>query len=227
MPFRIIRSNSRERFSEVLVNLAFIESIESDAEASKEVRILRGLFYVHLYSALENVVNETIEQTILLVKSERVKNKHYENSFNVISLNSKMQGFKNCSNKNYFSKSAEVFESLGSDDNFDLNNTLFSDNLQNIWYKTLQETIRSFGATPITVDLRIKLTIDEVVEKRNAVAHGRETPLSVGERHRTDALRAKTQDIQLVVEEFLGTFEDYVLSKKYINPLYLNEYHRA
>lgn len=227
MPFSIVRSNSRERFSEVLVNLAFIESTEADSATSVEVRILRGLFYVHLYSALEKVVNETIEQTILLVKSESVQNKHYENSFNVISLNSKMQGFKQCSYKNYFTKSIEVFESLGAEDSFDLNNTLFSENLQNIWYNTLQETVRSFGANPISIDPRVRLTIDEVVEKRNAVAHGRETPVSVGERHRANILRTKTQEIQLVVEQFISTFEEYVLNKKYINPLYLHEYQHA
>lgn len=227
MPFSIIRSDSRERFSEVLVNLAFIESNELRDAASIEVKILRGLFYVHLYSALEKAINETIEQTILLIKSDSVKNKHYENSFNVISLNSKMQGFKQCNYKSYFLKSAEVFESLGSENVFDLNNTLFSENLQNIWYKTLQETIRSFGATQISIEPRVILTIDEVVDKRNAVAHGRETPVSVGERHRAEVLRTKTQEIQLVVEQFISTFEDYVIKKKYINPLYLHEYHRA
>ncbi len=226
MPFSIVRENSRERFGEVFVNLAYIKSIEPDGEASIEVKILRGLFYVHLYSALERAVNETIEQTILLIKNGSVKNRHFENSFNVISLNSKMQGFKECGYKNYFSKSAEVFESLDSDNSFDLNNTIFSENLQNIWYKTLQETIRSFGATQILIAPRVILTINEVVEKRNAVAHGRETPVAVGERHRSDILRTKAQEIHMVVEQFVHTFEDYVLNKKYIKPGFLHEYNQ-
>ncbi|WP_226704495.1 MAE_28990/MAE_18760 family HEPN-like nuclease [Microbulbifer elongatus] len=227
MLFNIVRSNSRERFNEVFINLASIEKGEEDGASSVEVKIQRGLFYVHLYSALEKAVNETIEQTILLVKQDAVKNKHYENTFNVISLNSKMQAFKHCSNKNYFSKSIEVFESLGSEERFDLSNTIFSENLQNIWYKTIQESIRSFGAEPINIEPRVRLTIDEVVDKRNAVAHGRETPVSVGERHRSDMLRVKSQEIQLVVEQFISTFEDYVVNKKYINPIYVNEYQQA
>lgn len=227
MSFNIVRSNSRERFGEVLINLAFIEENEGAGESSVEVKILRGLFYVHLYSAMEKAINETIEQAILLVKQDSVKNKHYENSFNVISLNSKMQAFKHCSSKNYFSKSVEVFESLGAEDSFELNNTIFSESLQNIWYKTIQESIRSFGAAPIPIEPRVRLTIDEVVEKRNAVAHGRETPVSIGERHRSNMLRVKTQEIQLVVEQFISTFEDYVNNKKYINPLYINDYLHA
>ena len=48
MTFDIVRANSRERFSEVQINLNYIESIEPDGEASPEVKILRGLYYVHL-----------------------------------------------------------------------------------------------------------------------------------------------------------------------------------
>tara|TARA_R110000850_G_scaffold177778_1_gene303576 strand:+ start:2480 stop:3163 length:684 start_codon:yes stop_codon:yes gene_type:complete len=227
MPFSIVRSNTRERFGEVFIYLAFIESNEESSAASIEVKILRGLFYVHLYSALEKAINETVEQTILLVKQDGVKNKHYKKIFNVISLNSKMQAFKQCRNKSYFSKSADVFESLGSEESYELNDTVFSENLQNIWYKTIQEAIRSFGATPISIDPRVRLTIDELVEKRNAVAHGRETPVTVGERHRVEILRMKAQEIQLVVEQFISTFEDYVSNKKYIDPLFLGEYRQA
>lgn len=227
MPFSIVRSKSRERFSEVLINLAFIEKNEENEEPSAEVKILRGLFYVHLYSALEKSINETIEQTILLIKHDSVKNIHYHTAFNLISLNSRMQAFKQCSGKNYFIKSAEVFEGLRSDEVFDLSDTVFSESLQNIWYKTIQETLRSFGLEPINIDPRTRLTIDEVVEKRNAVAHGRETPIFVGERHRSDILRKKTQEIQLVVEQFVSVFEDYIINKKYVDSQYIDNYLQA
>lgn len=227
MSFSRVRSNSRERFGEVLKNLAFIEKNEADGEYSVEVKILRGLFYVHLYSALERSINETIEQTILLVKQDSVKNIHYHAAFNLISLNSRMQAFKQCSGGNYFIKSAEIFEGLRSDEIFDLSNTIFSNSLQNIWYKTIQQTLRSFGLEPINIDPGVRLTIDEVVDKRNAVAHGRETPTSVGERHRSDMLRKKTQEIQLVVEQFVSVFEDYIINKKYLDAQYINDYLQA
>lgn len=224
MSFSIVRANSRERFVEVFVNLSYIESIEPEGEAPLEVKILRGLYYVHLYSALEKAVNETVEQVILLIKSEKVKNKHFMLPFNVISLNTKMQSFKQCSYKDYFKKSAEVFMSMNSEDLFDVSDTVFSQNLQNVWYKTIKETIQSFGANDILVEQRVMHTIDEVVEKRNAVAHGRETPVSVGERHRSNVLRIKTQEIQLVVEQIIETFEDYISNKKYLNPNYIQQY---
>jgi hypothetical protein len=224
MTFDIVRANSRERFSEVQINLNYIDSIEPTGEASPEVKILRGLYYVHLYSALEKSLNETIEQVILLIKSKNIKNRHFSTPFNVISLNSKMQSFKQCSYKDYFDKSSDVFESINSEEIFDISNTIFSQNLQNVWFKTIQDTIRSFGASPIQVEPRVKLTIDEVVDKRNAVAHGRETPTVIGERHRVNVLRAKTQEIQIVIEQVISTFEEYIANHDFIKTTYIQEY---
>jgi hypothetical protein len=224
MTFDIVRANSRERFSEVQINLNYIESIEPAGEATPEVKVLRGLYYVHLYSALEKALNETIEQAILLIKSKNIKNLHFATPFNVISLNSKMQSFKQCGYKDYFDKSSEVFESINSEEVFDISNTIFSQNLQNVWFKTIQDTIRSFGAAPIQVEPRVKLTIDEVVDKRNAVAHGRETPTVIGERHRVNVLRTKTQEIQLVIEQVISTFEDYIANYEFLKATYVQEY---
>ncbi|GAA74224.1 MULTISPECIES: MAE_28990/MAE_18760 family HEPN-like nuclease [unclassified Pseudoalteromonas] len=224
MTFDIVRANSRERFSEVQINLNYIESIEPAGEATPEVKVLRGLYYVHLYSALEKALNETVEQAILLIKSKNIKNLHFATPFNVISLNSKMQSFKQCGYKDYFDKSSEVFESINSEEVFDISNTIFSQNLQNVWFKTIQNTIRSFGAAPIQVEPRVKLTIDEVVDKRNAVAHGRETPTVIGERHRVNVLRTKTQEIQLVIEQVISTFEDYIANYEFLKATYVQEY---
>lgn len=224
MTFDIVRANSRERFSEVQINLNHIESIEPDGEATPEVKIMRGLYYVHLYSALEKALNETIEQTILIIKSKSIKNLHFSTPFNVISLNSKMQSFKQCGYKEYFDRSSEVFESVDSENVFDISNTIFSQNLQNVWYKTIQDTIRSFGATPIQVEPRVKLTIDEIVDKRNAVAHGRETPIVIGERHRSNVLRTKTQEIQMVIEQVISTFEEYIENYEFLKSSYVQEY---
>lgn len=227
MPFSIVRSSSRERFTEVHINLSYIESIEPVelvGEATIAVKILRGLYYVHLYSALEKAVNETIEQTILLIKSENVKNRHYSMPFNVISLNSKMRSFKDCGRQSYFKKAAEVFLSVDSEDSFDIPNTVISQNLQNVRLKTIQEIIDCFGAKQITFEPRVRFTIDEVVEKRNAVAHGRETPVFVGERYRANILRAKTKEIQHVVNLVIDTFEDYIKNKIYLKPDYVHYY---
>jgi len=218
MPFAIIKANSRARFSEVLFNLANLESLEPDVliEVPQEVKIQKGLYYVHLYAALEKSVNEVVEQAILLIKNEQVKNNKYNTHFNVISLHSKMKSFKECSYKSYFKKSIDVFKSIESEECFEISNTLFSHNLQNIWFDTIQEVLISFGIPALVVDPRVQFTVNEIVDKRNAVAHGRESALFIGERHRMDILRLKTNDIQLVIDMFIDSFESYILNHEYL-----------
>ncbi|MDH0349080.1 MAE_28990/MAE_18760 family HEPN-like nuclease [Aeromonas dhakensis] len=224
MPLSIVRSNSRGLFNEVLVNLSFIESMEPQGEAPITIKILRGLFYVHLYSALEKAVNETVDQVILIIKNNTVKNKHFTMHLNIITLHSKMQSFKECGYKEYFKKSYDIFNSIDSEESFEIIETVFSSSLQNVWFNTIQEIIDSFGAEKMTIHPRVRYTIDEIVEKRNAVAHGRESPTSVGERHRCEILRKKTQEIQLFVEEFISTFENYITDKKYLKPDFIDQY---
>ncbi|MGL4391207.1 MAG: HEPN domain-containing protein [Carnobacterium maltaromaticum] len=224
MPLTTVRNSSRERFNEVLQNLAFIESIESDGESPTHVKIQRGLYYVHLYSALEKVVNETVEQALLIIENNKIPNHKYQINFNVIALNRKMQAFKDCSSKEYFNKSIDIFNSINSEDVINISNTVLSGTLQNVWFKTIQTTLKSFCINQLIVEPRVKLTVDEVVEKRNAVAHGRQTPVEVGERFRCNLLRVKTADIQLISDMFIDAFESYLSKCEYVKAEFQSDY---
>ncbi|MDP1784407.1 MAG: MAE_28990/MAE_18760 family HEPN-like nuclease, partial [Sulfuricurvum sp.] len=191
------------------------------------IKVLRGMYYVHLYAAMERVVNETVEQAILLIKDQAVLNKHYKTEFNAVSLYSRMLGFKAAGYKDFFSKSVEVFGSVDAEEAFDLNNTMFSSNLQNVWHETIQQTLKCFGISKLCLESRVRFTVDEIVDKRNAVAHGRESPITVGERHRCDVLRQKTQEIQGVVDLFVDAFETHITNKLYIKDHYRPNYSNA
>ena len=219
MDFSTQKRISRDRFSEVLLNLRFIASSEPRSlteESSQEVRIQRGLYYVHLYSALEKTVNEVVEQALLIVQTLEIPNDHLQFNFNVISLDPKMQAFKQSSYKNYFQRSSIVFKSIESRESFNINNTVFSKSLQNIWFATIQETLECFGLETLAIEPRVRTTVDEVVDKRNAVAHGRESASVVGQRFRSPALRNKTNDIQLVANMFLDRFETFIADRMFI-----------
>ena len=227
MPLEAVKSNSRSRFSEVLINISYIESIEPrepHIATPAQVKILRGMFYVHLYAALEKSINEVVEQTLILVNSKNIPNKHYTTSFNTISLNSHMQAFKSVGYKGYINKSVEVFQAIEADNSFDITNTLLSTSLQNIWHETIQQTLSCFGIPAIEFEPRVRLTIDEIVEKRNAVAHGREMPTTIGERHRSKVLRQKMQEIQQVVDLVITEFEVFITDLKFVKKEYAEQY---
>ena len=135
-----------------------------------------------------------------------------------------MTAFKNCGSKNYFKKSIDIFKSVDTLEVISINNTLLSGSLQNVWFETIQSTLLSFDIQPLNVDRRIELTVDEVVDKRNAVSHGRMTPVEVGERFRCHQLREKTSHIQLVNDMFLDNFENYLVNRAFIKAEYRSIY---
>jgi hypothetical protein len=209
------------------MHLEFIESLEPinvTDQPSNQVKLLRGLYYVHLYAALEKTINEMVEQALLLIKTKSVKNRHYKTEFNVVSLHPKMQGFKAAGYKDFFGKSIDIFSALDSNDPTDISNTLFSTNLQNIWFKSLTQVLQCFGISEFRIEPRVRVIVDEVVDKRNAISHGRESPVVIGGRYRSDVLRQRTQEIQLVADLFIDVLETYITQHKYIKEDYRANY---
>lgn len=219
MSFNLIRMKARGRFGETQIYLNYLISIEPNdptVPITLELKIMKGLFQVQLYSSLEKTVNELIENTLTYISSNSVKSSHYALPFNSISLVDKLKAFKDCGYNNFFNKALEIFTELSSSNINPLNETAFSNNLQNIWTKTIEEVIKSFGITGFYIDPRVRATIDELVDKRNAVAHGRESAAVVGERFRTDVLRSKMEIINTFSFQLIDLFEEYYIKKNFL-----------
>lgn len=218
MTFIAVKNNARSRFTEVQVYLSYLSSIEPAnpvIPTSLELRIMKGLFYVHLYAALEKTVNEVIENTLLYVGSNNVTHLHLNNSFSPISLIDRLQAFKDCGHKNFLDKAMEIFSTMESSSVATINQSAFSNKLENIWMKTVDEVLKAFGIS-ITVAPRIRTTINELVDKRNAVAHGRESASRVGSSFRTNELRTRMNNVSDFAMDFVDAFENFYLSKGFL-----------
>lgn len=221
MSFINVRTKARSRFSEVSTYLNYVASIEPENirdPAPLEVKIMRGLFQVHLYSALEKTVNELIENTLNYISSNNVKSLHYANSFKSISLINKLKAFRDCKFDNFFMKASEIFSEMESDSPLSISESVFSSSLQNVWTKTIVEIVNTFGIKGFVVDPITKTIIDELVERRNAVAHGRESASVVGERFRTNVLRTRYATIVQFADQLIDLFELFYNNKQFIKP---------
>lgn len=221
MSFANLQSRNRSRFTEVQAYLNHLSSLEPrdvTKEPSIELKIQRGLFYVQLYAAFEKSINDAVETTLLEIRSKTVKNIHYNTAFNTIALQDKLKGFKDCGYRNALKKAADIFEKSVSRTNGTIDETVFSNSLQNIWFKTIQELYRSFGMPDFHASTQEIATIDEIVDKRNMVAHGREKASTVGERHRTNVLRQKYETISEISIRITSDMEEFYNNKRYIKP---------
>jgi len=227
MTFTNVRTNTRSRFSEVQVYLNYLSTLEPIAPTtpdSLELRIMKGLFYVHLYAALEKTVNEVIENTLLYIGSNAVTHIHYANAFGPISLVDRLQAFKDCGYKNFLEKAMEIFSTMDSSTVAVINQSAFSSKLQNIWTKTIEEVVRAFGVKSLVIQPNIRTTINELVEKRNAVAHGRQSASLAGSGFRVTVLRGRMNDVSTFANDFVTAFENYYNSKGFLKPYAKGKY---
>lgn len=227
MSFTIIRHNARSRFNETRIYLNYLATLEpSDPTVtlSLELKIMKGLFQVHLYAALEKTINELIENTLTYINSNNIKYNHYSTPFNTISLIDKLKSFKDCGYRNFFEKTIDIFSEMTSSNISVINESAFSNHLQNVWTNTIEEVIKSFGINNFTITPRVRATINELVEKRNSVAHGRENASVVGERFRTSTLRTKMGIITTFAYDLIDIFEDYYSNKKFLKNHFKRNY---
>lgn len=219
MSLNTVKLRTSERFNEVLIFLNYVSSLEPDnptEPVSLEVKIMKGLFYVHLYSAFEKSINDTVETVLSLISSKNVKNSHLLAPVLSVVLTDKIKSLKDCGYAKVFIKSSDIFVDAASTNITPINETIFSNHLQNVWVKTIDEIFHTLGINSLRLDIHSKTTIDEIVERRNAVAHGRDSAASVGERYRTDVLREKMETVSSSTYEIIYAIEDHYLSKRYI-----------
>ncbi|MFJ4055994.1 MAE_28990/MAE_18760 family HEPN-like nuclease [Pseudomonas sp. NPDC089743] len=226
MSYEGVKQLSRERLTEVQQLLNHIASLEPDDATTPhpaEVKILRGFFYVHLYAALEKSVNEAVQLTLRLIASHNAPANHYELGFGSITSRGKLQAFKSCSYKSYHNNAVAIFSTLESSDKANIDETQFSDSLMNVWTNSILEVFHSFGITT-TIDPRTRATIDELVENRNKVAHGRESALTVGERHRSNILRDKFTITTGMIDLVISNLELFYTTRSFIKTQERNSY---
>ncbi|MBK9673465.1 MAG: hypothetical protein IPO70_14825 [Bacteroidetes bacterium] len=219
MSFVTVKNNARARFDEVRIYLDYLSSIEPADRTipiTLELKIMKGLFQVHLYSSFEKTINELIVNTLRYIGSNNVSNIDYNVPFNTISLVNKLKAFKDSGHKQFFNKSIEIFAEMTSSDVGVITETTFDKILQNVWIETVEQVLKSFGIMNFVIPSGVRVTINELVEKRNAVAHGRESASVVGERFRTDVMRVKMEVVINFANELIELFENYYSNKKFL-----------
>lgn len=219
MSYEGVRALSRERLMEVqqlLNHIVFLEPDDAIIPHPSEVKILRGFFYVHLYAALEKSINEAVQLTLRLIASHNIPARHYELSFGSVFTRGRLQAFKSCSFKSYNENALSIFSCLDSSDTMKIDEAQFSDTLMNVWTNSILEVFKSFGIIGFEVEPRVRTTIDELVENRNKVAHGRESALVVGERHRSNILRDKYSITTSFIDAVIISLEGFYNSRSFL-----------
>lgn len=207
------RQEALSRLREARLTLELIVQSESQppVQDSPTVLALRGLFFVHLYACLEYAVNQAAERVLTLISASEVEYRHFSPRFHVVSMSGGFVSVRDSGRGKKWIKRIEFVDKLFSDDKCNINSAVFSEDLQNVWVKTIDELFSCLGinSNPLP-DMSYAGHIDEIVDKRNAVAHGRKSPSDAASGSRSPALSEKWRIVSETVEYIFNTLSEYI-----------------
>ncbi len=228
MSFSITRTVTAERFNEVLIYLNHITSLEPEPakEVNLDLKIMKGLFFVHLYGALEKATTDTFQYLLLDIKTLEPRNSDVILPFNVVSMARQWKSIKDRSQKGAFLQMKSFFSDIELNQFHGIDETLFASLCMNIWAKTIDEILAALGISDFILTTSERASIDELVDKRNAVAHGRESARVVGEKFRCDELRKRLNEIQNFINKLIDRLETYLNQREFLKPNAQSQYGR-
>lgn len=219
MSLNSARAEVLTRFKELRAHLEVIKSLEIDDPLQgdpTEALVLRGLFYVHLYSILEFTINQAVQSSINSIRDCGPQFTEVTDRFLGIALDPEFMSLSGSTKKNW-EKRRVLLDKLSSPQSCSLNDGVFYYDLQNIWYETLEMVFNCFGmvGAPVPDDSYRKYW-DEIVEKRNSVAHGRETASRIGRGTRSPDLEIRLDAITRTCDHLLDRFELYLANYEFV-----------
>ena len=223
------RTDVDKRFLEVQTLLSSIKSQESNATPpidTDDVKIIRGLFYVHLYGAFEKSVNEIVMYALREIDVLGIKYAHASINFLPVALASTFQSLQAPTTDSKWKKRVEFVKTMQSSIACKISDSIFYDQLQNVSPDRLREIIL-YLCLPMPYSDDDLLPIGEIVEKRNQVAHGRTSPLRVGASVKSPELQSRLIATISVVDQLIQCIESGLDSLHFVSPSFLEEYATA
>lgn len=214
-----VRADVASRLNEVRQLLDLIRQLEvaPPAEDPPEARILRGLFFVHLYAALEFTVTQGVQRLLVEADRLRVPAAHLEPRFHAVVLDPLFSSLRNIGEEKRWQARVKVIDAQAAPSAYDISSDLFGLFLQNVKVDRLETLFNCLNVPdPIVPDPSYRLYVDELVDFRNGVAHGRFSALGVGRRMRSAELLARLTAMNAVCGHILDCLDRQHATRGYI-----------
>jgi hypothetical protein len=186
--------------------LDHIRAIEPDQPRfAQQFRALKGLFFVHLYAAFEFTVGSTVDRMLAAIRGDSVTIKQLKPELLALELDGRFKAVVDTYGIPHWEKRWELLTKIDSNDATTVSISALGAVLMNPNPKVLETIWRLFCVSDVLFkEGRWKGRIQELVENRNKVSHGRESATDVGGSFSVDDLRLRYDD----VSEFCSHFTD-------------------
>ncbi|NWB51928.1 HEPN domain-containing protein [Pseudomonas sp. F8002] len=222
MGLELPRGKIADRFREVRLFLSFIktqESMDIPPVDSLEVKMLRGLYYVQLYGALEQSLNDAAEAFLEALTEFEFCNNDFVLAILPTVMNSHFKSLSEVQGQKRWGKRVDFISSISNGDASKIENTVFAPLFQSSEMDVIANVMSYIGIpSAVLRESEDRFYVDEVVQKRHQVAHGRISPVIVGARGRSDDLELRLDAVWRTVDTVVGMLDDHFKSFNFLKP---------
>lgn len=218
--FDDIDSGVMNRLRQVDSILEFL-SDEGHTEAVKNsdfYRAQKGLVFVAMYAALEFAITQSVTRALEVIGQEEAPANRFKSSVLCSLFDSHFKALRECgSGKVWENRHKLVIAVTGDTEVTNVDSSVFpSGGSMNISIKQLESVWEFFdlGGEPLPEGVQ-HFVLTEIKEHRNAIAHGRETAITIGRRFNTTQLGDKARSIKLLCLHITSAFTSYCSDKRY------------
>lgn len=218
MIFQNAEAEIRDRFTEANSLLFFLRENgpEPLQPTSNYIKSLKGLWLVSIYSAVERSVNATIEAALGVISSHESRSMDCIPSLHSIFFFNGIKSINECGKNKIFDKSSILFRDIFSEAVMKVTDNPLAESLQNVDAKTMSWVLDLFGAPGLSISFASIGRVNALRERRNAVAHGRESASEVGERYTFEELDNIYQAADEVITNFFLNLSEHCINQHYL-----------
>ena len=217
MPFRGAQYDTANRYREVQNLLNIIVANEIKRPLPPEQATIKGLFIVALYGFMEYSLGRLTQSAIQHLNSLNVKKKHLHAYAVAAACDNLFKSLRDSRGEKNYMRRLEVMDAITDDALASVDEGVFAEFIQNTYPSTFALIERTFYIELQELkNPKIAAYIREITENRNAVAHGRESPLTVGGRFTGADLSDRASAINQLLAELTSAFSGDIADPQFI-----------
>jgi hypothetical protein len=143
-------------------------------------------------------------------------------------MSGQFQSIRDASKANRWKSRIKFVDNQFSSTSCSVNSVVFSEELMNVWVATISELFDCLGISKAPLpNLAYTGYIDAIVEKRNAVAHGRMSPVEIGRSLRSPELKRYWEIVAETSEYIFQSLGTYIEQLQFIAPTERTRYQQT
>src|SRR5438105_4682085 len=202
--FASLRSEFVTRFAQVSDTWRVLNDLEAEELAERMtqpgLRGIKGLFFVQLYSVYEYVIINSFAAVVRQFNGYSIPFQRVRRSLLCLGLHPSFQAIQDLSERRGWQKRVELLMLCDSTVSSSVQDSLFPRDESHFRAAQLNLICEILGlpSGKLLPNPRVVGWIDEVVENRNAISHGRETADAVGGRYSSTDLDDRLKQLNLL-----------------------------